>query len=144
MTGLVVRFYQNAPLVNQIGSDHIIDVPAGQNVTVTQAWISSEGTHVLFVIADPPDTTGGSIGESNETNNSLSQVLPQIAFPDLTITAISWQPVDVLHGSIVTLAATVENSGAGATSREFYVRFAVDGNLVGRQKVSGLGSNIRV
>src|SRR3990172_7904485 len=107
---------------------------AGQAKPVSQVWTAVPGSHTAKAIADE----GNAVAESNETNNGLSQALPQVAASDLTITAISWQPLDVLHGGIVTFAATVDNGGAGATSREFSVRFEVDGNLIGRQKVSGL------
>ncbi|MBI4283375.1 MAG: PD40 domain-containing protein [Chloroflexi bacterium] len=112
----------------------------GQAKQVDQVWTAAPGSHTAKATADE----GNAIAESDETNNGLYQALPQVVASDLTITGISWQPADLLHGGIVTFAATVENSGAGGTSREFDVRFEVDGNLIGRQKVSGLGSNIQV
>ena len=69
------------------------------------------------------------------------QPLPEILTPDLTATALHWNPQDsISDGENVVFTATITNAGAGSTLRSFHVRFEVDGNLIERQQVSGLAS----
>ena len=74
-------------------------------------------------------------------NNQLIEALPNIANPDLVITEITWTPLDIVDGGTVSLVASVNNQGVGDTLKDFFVRFEVDGNLVGSQKVTGIEQN---
>ena len=107
---------------------------AGQAKQVNHIWITRAGIHTAKAIADENNT----VTESNETNNELSQVLPQVPAGDLVVTAITWSPSEnISDGQLVTLTAAVKNSGTGDTSRDFYVRFEVDDTYIGHQLVSG-------
>ena len=62
--------------------------------------------------------------------------------PDLTVTNITWSPSDILPGDTVTFTVTVKNIGKGNTTRNFYLRFEIDGSFVGRKEVlDGLTAN---
>ncbi|MBW2972573.1 hypothetical protein KY359_06055 [Candidatus Woesearchaeota archaeon] len=66
----VVRFYDgHYSAGTQIGSDHTINLSAGQHTTVTQNWTTTIGSHDIYVAVDPPVDTNGSIDEGDETNN---------------------------------------------------------------------------
>ncbi|MEM4397924.1 MAG: CARDB domain-containing protein, partial [Candidatus Woesearchaeota archaeon] len=54
----------------QINGNFTYNISAGQNITINLSWkVSSVGDHFIYVIADPPLQTNGTIKESNETNN---------------------------------------------------------------------------
>jgi subtilase family serine protease/uncharacterized membrane protein len=117
-----------------IGSRPITGLVAGGSINVSQSWDADAGNHAVKVIVD----YDGEITESDESNNELSQTLPKIPFPDLTVTDISWSPqTDIRHGDAVTFTATVENIGVGNTSSNFYVLFEIDDTYMGHRKVSG-------
>ena len=66
----------------------------------------------------------------------------EILASDLTITNITWSPSDILPGDTVTFTVTVKNIGKGNTTRNFYLRFEIDGSFVGRKEVLyGLAAN---
>lgn len=118
-------------------------LPAGGSVRVLQNWEADAGTHTVDVYADRGyySSENNLIPEANETNNKLSQALPDILFPDLTITNLVWSPTEGINdGDTVTFTATVENIGTGSTSSDFYVGFEMDGNYIGSQRVTGLSA----
>ena len=120
-----------------IGRRKVKGLAAGESVEVEGAWTAEVGTHTVNVIADEYDV----VAESEEGNNNLSMYLPEVVFPDLTITNLSWSPHENIgDGEEVTFTATVKNNGSGSTHKDFFVRFEVDGNYIGRQKISGLGA----
>ncbi len=45
------------------------------NTTISMTWIAEIGQHDIFVVVDPPVTTGGTISESDETNNYNSSMV---------------------------------------------------------------------
>ena len=108
-------------------------ITAGQSVQVSQAWTTEAGAHSATVKADELDE----VFKSNETNNSATQALPGVPFPDLTVTAVQWEPTTLSDGQAVTLTATVSNVGAGDTARPFAVRFEIDAVSIGTKVVSG-------
>ena len=119
---------------NYIGSQQVSGLSAGNSTEVSHSWDADAGTHTVKAVVD----YYSEITESNETNDERSQALPEIPFPDLTVTDITWSPpTDIRHGDTVTFTATVENIGAGNTSSNFYVRFTIDDGYIGHQKVSG-------
>lgn len=126
-----------------IGSKRVAGMAAGSSVEVAQSWVAYAGNHTVTAIVDYYNE----IMESNESNNELSRVLPEILFSDLTVTALTWSPpTDIRHGDTVTFTATVENIGLGITSRDFYVRFEIDGIYIGSKRVVGIeaGSSVEV
>jgi len=80
------------------------------------------------------------ISESNETNNSLLLNLTKIDSPDLVISGITWTPLNFSDGQVVTFNATVQNIGAGSTTRSFYNGFLIDDVSIGERSLSGLVS----
>ncbi|MBI4286474.1 MAG: leucine-rich repeat domain-containing protein [Chloroflexi bacterium] len=123
----------------EIGRQKIIGLAAGGSVAVSQTWIARSGGHNVRVTADDANA----VIEADESNNALVRNTPAVAYPDLWVSGVTWQPQTILHGKIVTFSATVENKG-GATTREFLVRFEVNSIVIGAQKVSGLASSITV
>ena len=120
-----------------IGRKLVSGLSDGANTIVVQNWLARAGLHNVTVYVDEYNA----ITESDETNNKMTEDLPFIQFPDLTVTNISWMPTDIVGGDTVTFTATVKNIGAGNTSTDFYVRFEVGGKYIGRAKVSdGLDS----
>jgi hypothetical protein len=67
----VIQFFVgNYSLGDQINSDFVYTIPAGQNITVNVSWlVSGTGRFDIYVIVDPPIETGGNIIEANESNN---------------------------------------------------------------------------
>ena len=129
---------------NYIGRQQVSGgLAAGNSVHVLQNWEADAGTHTVRVYADRGyySSQNNLIPETNETNNTLSQALPEILHPDLTITSLTWSPTEGIgDGDIVIFNATVNNTGAGNTTSDFYVRFEIDGSCIGGQRVSGLAA----
>ncbi|HII71544.1 TPA: DNRLRE domain-containing protein [Candidatus Woesearchaeota archaeon] len=70
VTDAVVRFYEGDQLTGtQIGVDQLVTLGPGQSTTVQQNWTAHIGTFDMHVVLDPPTASGGSIEESDETNN---------------------------------------------------------------------------
>ena len=126
----------------KIGSQRVRDgLVAGGQVQLNQLWEVSPGTHTVTVIADELAV----IGESNEDNNELVEILPDVPFSDLIVSDISWTPpANIDDGEEVTFTATVVNTGEGGTSRDFHVFFELDGAFIGQSIVSGLASGASV
>ncbi|MEK7354440.1 MAG: CARDB domain-containing protein, partial [Chloroflexota bacterium] len=111
-----------------IGQSKVTGLAAGASTNVSQVWIAERGTHTVTAIADRFNT----VSESNETNNRFSLPLPGALAPDLVIERINWLPSDnISDGASVTVNATVTNNGTGALSGSFFVRFEVDGAILG-------------
>ncbi len=141
-TGVAVNgFYVSFQVDGYNIGDQLIGagLGAGTSVTVTQNWTATSGIHTLTVIVD----TSNQVQELDETNNTMSQGLPAVAAPDLTVTNIaSSNETTLVTGQQITLFAHVVNNGS-ATMRDFYVRFEADGNYLGRGQVpGGLGAGV--
>jgi subtilase family serine protease/uncharacterized membrane protein len=118
---------------NLIGSQQVFGLLSGGSIEVIQTWQARAGNHTVKAIVDYDHE----ISESNEINNELSKSLPQIPFPDLIVTNITWSSSDIQHGEPVTFSATVKNMGVGNTSSKFYIRFEIDNSYIGHRQVSG-------
>ena len=86
-----------------------------------------------------------------ESNNILIDDQPITVhlspYPDLLVTDIGWVPEVIHDGNQVEFTATVANAGDADVTNEFYIRFEVDGNFVGRQQVIGVisvGASVQV
>ncbi len=106
----------------------------GQTLTLTansgpsgsSTWSASNGAHTVEAWVDDVNR----IAEGNENDNKLTA--PLSVGVDLTISNISWSPVQTSSGVPVTFSATVSNRGTVATQAGVIigVRFDVDGNIV--------------
>ncbi len=107
-------------------------VAAGGSVTAQAAWTATPGEHTVRAIADH----GGAVAETDEANNTHEEALPEIEAPDLRVTGLTTTPAMLADGDAIGLTATVVNDGA-ATTRDFAVRFEIDGGYLTRGTVSG-------
>lgn len=103
--------YLGARYVNGLvpGSSSTADTVVTIPITV------QAGTYYIGVIADYNNT----VGESNETNNSLAGNQIELAGPDLTMTTVSG-PAESSRGATITVNDTVTNIG-GLGASHFYV-----------------------
>ncbi len=97
-----------------------------RNVTIPAG--RATGAQYLLVITDRENQQV----DANRSNNTLALPI-SIAAPDLVVTGLTWQPTPVRDGQLLTFSASIKNDGIGAITREFYVRFEIDGAFVGRQ-----------
>ena len=130
-SGFHVRFevdgeYVGLPAVGEA-------IPAGGFVRVEQIVTAETGVHSVRAIADEQDA----VFEWVEDNNDLAADLPEVLAPDLRVTGITWLPEVVTDKDVVTFTVTIENIGLGDTVADFHVRFEIDGQFAGRQRVTG-------
>jgi len=138
-----VRFYNatpSTPGASVIGQD-IIVVPAGSSATANVTWTpESAGTYNIFVSVDP----NNQIEETNELNNnatkSISVSSQQLADFGISSSDITFTPSNPSAGQVVSMSATVHNSGGKSASAtvEFFngTPNIDDSNLLGTDSVS--------
>ena len=100
---------------------------------VSPPWTASPGSFTVRAIAD----SGQAIVEGEEGDNLLLRAVPVIPAPDLRVSDITQSPPNPQDGELVTLTATVANTGNGDTNRDFAVDVEVDGTKVGSSAVLG-------
>ncbi len=139
-----VRFYLDG---NDIGYAVIDGLAAGGYETVSKSWTAVPGNHTLEVTVDaggwyayPYNANGPRVEESNETNNNLTQALPEIKRSDITVSSLTWDPSNFSDGEIVTFNASIQNEGSGSTSKRFHVQFLIDGVSIAYRHLDGLAS----
>ncbi|MBU4222890.1 MAG: carboxypeptidase regulatory-like domain-containing protein [Euryarchaeota archaeon] len=139
-----VRFFIDG---NDIGNTVINGLSANNSTTIQKSWTATTGNHTLIVTADAPgwygnpyNANGPRIIESNETNNNLTQLLPEVYQADLTVSTLSWTPSNFTDGEPVTFTAGIENIGAGNTTRDIRTTFFIDNISIGYKSISGLAS----
>jgi subtilase family serine protease len=119
-----------------IGHQVVSGLGAGNTTTVAQAW-TAVWADTVNVTVDEYDA----VAENNASNNKFSTALPGLPFPDLIVTNLSWtapEPVDA--GDLITIAATIENTGgefSSTMSRPLKVAFLVNGEQVGSRDIVG-------
>ncbi len=105
----------------RVGTRSVTSLAAGANssasTSVTIPPSLAPGTYYWGAIAD----YAGVLSESNETNNALTGNTVSIVRSDLVMTALNG-PTSGAAGTLIYLANTVANQGAGAASA-FYVGF---------------------
>jgi YVTN family beta-propeller protein len=83
------------------------------------------GTYYICVMADSAST----VGESNETNNSLcTSTTVQVTRPDLIMTAVTPNASTVNQGAALSVTNTVQNQGLLTTGVSFRVGFHLSTN----------------
>ena len=76
--GFIVQFFDDDPNNGgiQIGNNLTINgLNASNNKTVSVNWNATQGTHNMYVVADGPFDTNGSINEINESNNKANNTI---------------------------------------------------------------------
>ncbi len=121
-----VGFYIDGTLISNVYNSQAMS--ANSSFTVSAYWMATPGNHTLKVVAD---STGG-IRESNESNNIVELSLPEVAYPDLVVSNISWSPAVFNEGESVTFSAEIKNVGTGTIAYSpLYAAFYLDGNYIG-------------
>ena len=118
-----------------LGSQQVSDLAWGETAVVSQTWNATVGSHTVLIIADE----WNSVDEADEDNNARTEPLPEVVAADLLVDSIDWSPqANIDDGDLVIFTAVISNAGPGATFRSSYVRFEVDGVLIGRAQIAGI------
>ncbi len=112
-----VSFYDNDPdnESTRIGDPEIITmISGGAAQTVEKSFFLTAGDHTIYVVADP----GGTIPESDESNNRASISLSVEALQDLEVRSQDMEigPAEPEVGDNLTITAAVRNLGQGQYS----------------------------
>ncbi len=110
----------------------------GASCNVTFDWTAEEQIHEVKVVVDFDKI----ITESDENNNVFSTSF-QTLLPDLTVTEVTWLPVNAGVGDTVTFTATVKNLGTGR-AEPFRVACYVSGSYSGYADVTELDAGVSV
>lgn len=100
----------------------------------------AEGIHTFSAYVNQ-DKSGGKnyIKESGNLNNRLSETFYVIKnLPDLKLVDISWDPVDISNGDLVTFTVDYSNIGHLSTDEKTAIWLYVDDELVTRKPYVGL------
>jgi subtilase family serine protease/predicted amidophosphoribosyltransferase len=134
-SNVVVNFYEGTAGGPGafIGSD-TINVQPGSSALATTAWTPNVGFHYVWVFVDELPLPDGLILEKDEGNNVASQSIDVKSRPDLNPT-ITFDPDDPQYeGTVITIQATVANSGGWNVTSPVLVIFYKDDldNEIGR------------
>lgn len=97
---------------------------AGASVNITYNWTVISEKHEVKTIVDYLQN----VAESDETNNEKTATISTLA-PDLTVSSITWSPVNAAVGDTVTFTATIKNVGSGR-SEKTRATWYIDGGIV--------------
>lgn len=97
---------------------------AGASVNITFSWQALSGNHEVKTVVDYYKI----VTESDENNNEKTSTLSTLA-PDLTVTGITWSPIDAAVGDNVIFTATIKNLGGGK-SEKCHAAWSIDGNFI--------------
>lgn len=130
-----VEFKDGATVLNTFT---VPSLAAGQRAELKLTTNFAAGDHVLEIVAD----AGNAVGESNETNNVITQTInvKSDATPaDLTVSALTMDKTTANVRDKVAFTAVIENVGTTAAG-EFFVRVLINGEALGEDyKVASLG-----
>ncbi len=129
-TNLAVRFSVDSSYIEGSVNQPL---PVNGTANIPATWYATPGNHTFLARADPYNA----IQEANESNNNYASVLNPIPYPDLIVANISWSPAKLSDGQNIIFNATIQNTGAGNTSRGFWTRFFIDGAYIGDQYIYG-------
>lgn len=103
----------------------------GEATTVTSpTWTAEEGAHALSVVAEPPEGSEGTAGEST---------LEFAIGPNLVPVETSLDPAEPALGETVTVTTTIENRGT-VNASVFETALSVDGTRVDQAPVENLSA----
>jgi subtilase family serine protease len=119
-----------------IGEPYLSGLTTGSSSDIHQTWTVTPGEHKIKAVVDYYNY----VSESNETNNTLELNLTKIYPPDLTVSSLTWSPLNFSDGQVVTFNASIINVGLGNSTRNFYTRFLLDGVDIGGPYNDGLAS----
>jgi subtilase family serine protease len=114
------------------GYNDIDPINAGDKVTRSFTWPTSDGQHTIRLVAD----VKGQITEIDEGNNTITITIPP---PDLTVQNITISPQNYVTGDIVTISASIINQ-KGNDTPSFMVDLYVDDLSIGSKKVPPLAA----
>jgi len=131
-SNFVVRFYLGDPHREgvQIGTDILVPSLAGRaSMTVSTTWTpTATGIYNVYVLADATSQ----VAEIFETNNWLYSALIVHSEPDLIPTRLTTMPASRANeGDLVTVSATILNSGETAASGVVATVFWGDPGMAG-------------
>jgi uncharacterized repeat protein (TIGR01451 family) len=114
------------------GFNDIDAVPAGDKITQTFTWATSQGQHNISIVADSKDQ----IKEIDETNNTVIVNIPP---PDLQIKGVTYSPQSAVSGDVVVITASITNA-RGSRTPESAAECYVDGVSIGVKNLVPLKS----
>ena len=100
------------------------------SVQVQLPWTALAGAQKALRVVVDPDNTVPEEADGGETNNEATGTVAGIAYPDLTVTDISWTPPTLKQGQAATFYVTIQNLGA-TTKYDIPVRVKVGSTVVG-------------
>ncbi|RLF56752.1 MAG: hypothetical protein DRN27_09090, partial [Thermoplasmata archaeon] len=117
-----------------IGTQEIQGLESGDIEIISQTWVSTPDKTTIKAHADSTHK----LRETDEDNNNKTRSF-EIGKSDIIITQLSWDPLSINDGDVVTFYASIENIG-DTTSRLFYTRFLIDNQTIGEKYTMGLDS----
>ena len=112
-----VRFHIDESAFNTTEMLHWLEPGALAQVTNDTAWRAQAGEHCYTIIVNPD----GSMPEANLENNTITDCLPLIEQPDLSLISLTYDPADLVLGNVISFSATVKNVGTGDTWLPFKI-----------------------
>jgi|GEM_PF-3112351 len=115
---------------------------SSQSANIVVPWSAYPGNHTILVSVDISGCSrrfNNLVLESNETNNNRTGSV-NVSYPDLIVVSIMPNTTSPADGEVITINATVRNTGVG-TLRSFYVSFFVDDDVGACARVYGLNSS---
>ncbi|MBU4490045.1 MAG: carboxypeptidase regulatory-like domain-containing protein, partial [Actinobacteria bacterium] len=127
-----VTFYVDGAFA---GRAELLQLARGATAQARAYWNATAGPHTVKAVADEDDE----IAEPSAENNSMTIQMPALTLvhPDLAVTDLAYQPVEVLYGDTLTVSATVSNLTV-VLAGQFVVSLLVDGEIVASKAVNGL------
>jgi subtilase family serine protease len=95
-----------------IGNQYIEEINTGDTVTRTLPWTLANDYQSFKIIVDKEND----VGESNESNNEKTVVIPA---PDLIIESITYSPTEFSENDTITFVITVVNAGSTAAEASY-------------------------
>jgi uncharacterized repeat protein (TIGR01451 family) len=102
------------------------------SVNITFAWTVTADKHQVRTVIDYFQN----VSESDESNNEKSATISSL-LPDLTVSSITWAPVNAAVGDTVSINATIKNLGGGR-SEKAHVMFTIDNAVLATPELTAI------